>query len=233
MRRPVVVLALLAVLLVPSLMQPRAAEACSSPGPSDRVVESDIIIAGWVVEMRLAPLELQVPYPNKGGATAAYRAGEFYPVWVDFEVDRYFKGSGPQTISALDPRSVIFFDGQTEEERAAFESADFMGAGGSCGALDEDPRGQYWVIGLTTDDASTLTMSRGRTFTTPNPNPQSAEVLTAIAELEQRLGPGVTPAATGHGLAPATDRGIPIVLGVIGLAILGGARLATRGRPGR
>lgn len=40
----------------------------------------------------------------------------------------------------------------------------------------------------------------------------------------------VTPAATGHGVVPTTDRGVPFAFGVLAVAILGGARLASRRR---
>lgn len=45
-----------------------------------------------------------------------------------------------------------------------------------------------------------------------------------------RSNSAVTPAATGHGVVPTTGPGVPFVLGVLAVAIFGGARLASRRR---
>lgn len=221
MRRPVSVLALLAVFLAPAIALPRTVVACSAGEDWDAVAESDVIIAGRVADMRLAPEYEGFGTPHTVG------------VWVDFEVDRYFKGTGATTLSALDAASVTFMDDQTPQQRAAFEGALYWGSGGACGALNGDPRGQYWVTGLYLHEGvyqTNLILLFGTGAI--GSGPDDPAVVERIEALEDRLGPGITPATTGHGLAPTTDRGVPLALGVVALAILGGARLATRERRG-
>jgi len=225
MRRPVVVLALLAVLLAPGLVLPRTVEACSAGEDWDAVAESDVIIAGWVADMSIAT-EYEEPSPAVAGPQT------FVPVWLDFEVDRYFKGEGGRHLSVLDGASVAFMNNETPAERARFEGALYWGGGGSCGALDDDPRGTYWVTGIAVREDGAHSLHRLMTFAWPTTSASDPSVLEAIAQLEERLGPGVTPATTGHGLAPTTDRGVPLAFAVLALAILGGARLATRERRG-
>jgi len=221
MRRPVLVLALLAVLAAPALVVPRTVDACSAGEDWDAIAESDVIIAGRVADMRLAPEYEGFGTPQTIG------------VWVDFEVDRYFKGTGASTLSALDAASVTFMDNQTPEQRAAFEGAQYWGSGGACGALNGDPRGEYWVTGLYLHEGvyrTNLLLLFGAGVI--GDGPDDPAVVERIEALEERLGPGVTPATTGHGLARATDRGVSTALGALGLAIalLAGARSATRPR---
>ncbi len=221
MRRPVFVLALLAVLLAPALIVPRTVEACSAGEDFDAVAESEIILAGRVVDMRIAD-EYQQPTTSPPGSQT------FAPVWLDFQVDRYFKGDGPRHLSALDGASVAFMNNETSAERARFEGALYWGGGGSCGALDGDPRGMYWVTGLSLHEGVYRT-NRILLFGTGviGSGPDDPAVIERIAELADRLGPGVTPAATGHGLVPTTDRGLVLTLAALALAALVGARSAT------
>lgn len=222
MRRPVVVLALLAVLLAPALVLPRTAEACSAGEDFDAVAESDIIIAGRVVDMRLARESMQPTQPPAGPQA-------FAAVWLDFQVDSYFKGDGPSRLSALDGGSVAFMNNETPAERARFEGALYWGGGGSCGTLDDDPRGTYWITGLSLHEGMYRT-NRILLFGTGGigTSPDDPLMLERIATLEDRLGPRVIPAATGHGLAPTTDRGVALALAIGALAIVGAARRATR-----
>ena len=208
MRRPVFVLGLLAVLLAPGLALPRSAEACSG-GPFDAIAEGDIAFAGEVVGLRIAE---------------DYWDGvnHFVPVWVDFRVDRYLKGPGPAIFSGFDPVSVMFSD--VEDARAGdFDAAQFAGAGGACGALFEDPRGQYWVAAANLIDGNyrlsiPSVIAKGT-------GPDDPALLTALAAA------GVTPAATGYGVARSGNGTVSIVLSALALVVVALARALTS-RPG-
>ncbi|MCB9491049.1 MAG: hypothetical protein H6674_03165 [Dehalococcoidia bacterium] len=211
MRRPVFVLGLLAVLLAPVLALPRSAEACSG-GPFDAIAEGDIAFAGEVVGLRVAE---------------DYWDGvnHFVPVWVDFRVDRYLKGSGPAVFSGFDPVSVIFSD--IEDTRAGdFDRAQFAGAGGACGALFEDPRGQYWVAAANLIDGNyrlsiPSVIAKGT-------GPSDPAILEALATA------GVAPAAAGQGVPSTADRSTaPIVLSALALMLVGSARALTSKPAGR
>jgi hypothetical protein len=192
------------VVLASAFSAPRVAHACSAP-EWDPIAEADVIIAGRVVDMRLA------------GAPPA--TGEQVPVWVDFQVDRYLKGSGPRDLSVLDPRSVVFPEKRTADEIARFEGAVFLGDGGSCGALDADPRGTYWVTGLYLQDGVHV-LHRLITFSITEAGANEPAVRDALDRIEERLGPGVVPAATGHGVPAQVRPSAPIVVAVGALALV-------------
>jgi len=199
------------------LALPRSAEACTGGpnGPAEIVAAGDIAFAGEVISVRVA---------NE------YWSGinHFVPVWVDFRVDQYLKGSGPKIFSGLDPVSVIFDD--LDDARAgAFERASFMGAAGACGALWENPLGQYWVAAATLVDGnyqlvSPLIATKGTGADDPS----------VRAALEALAAAGVAPAAAGQGVRSNRDRSTaPIVLSALALMLVGSARALTSKPAGR
>lgn len=196
MRRPVFVLALFATLVAPAVVAPQPALACSAT-EFVPVRDTEVIVLAYVTDMRLPP-------EHEGFGT-----GEPVAVWVDLEVDEYLKGAGATSVSALDTSSVVFLDGQSREEQAAFEGAQYWGASGSCGSLIEDPRGKYWLTGLTVKDGVyrlNLITSAFGALARDRDDPHLLERLETVrAGLAEY---GVTPAGTGHGVAPGAS-GVP------------------------
>ena len=166
--------------------------------------------------------------PFKSGIFRLARARpglRFVPVWVDFRVDRYLKGSGPTVFSGFDPVSVIFSD--IEDAHAGdFDRAQFAGAGGACGALFEDPRGQYWVAAANLIDGNyRLSIPSVIAKGTGPSDPAIVEALAAA---------GVAPAAAGQGVPSTADRSTaPIVLSALALMLVGSARALTSKPAGR
>ncbi|MEX2446063.1 MAG: hypothetical protein WD734_01895 [Dehalococcoidia bacterium] len=219
---------LLAAILggVLALGPPQAAFACSAGSDWDPAAESEVVIAGRVTDMALAP--------EVGGRGPT---PEVQAVWLTFEVDRYLKAAGGTTLTAVDTSSVAFLDGQTPEQMARFEGAQYWGSGGACGALNEDPRGRYAVLGLMRLDDGTLRTNLLTTFAWGD-GPDDPRILEGIARAEAAIAatpettPAPRPAATGHGpgiairtadvSAPTSEQTWPARLGW-SLAALGGA----------
>lgn len=125
-----VALALVALLL--GAAQP--AYACSVAADFDAVGAAEVIVAGRMV--RWEPLERTDDNP-------------FTPVRVEMAVDRVFKGDGVETIQFVD-QSSLMGDGANQT---------WQGMSGACGAFNEDPAGQYAVLGLSKNEDGTYAAS--------------------------------------------------------------------------
>ena len=204
------------------LAAPRSAYACSAGADFNPAVEADVIIAGRVSDL----------------GVAAWDEAGYVTLRVGFNVDRYVKGSGPTEISALDrgsvyphsiPPGVTTFDqlAQLDPGRLGFD-----GSGGACGSLDSDPRGQYWVLGLTVRDGE-YEMNRLLTFAIAD-EPEDRDIVDGIAHAEELMrgsaikapttgNAGLAAAAAPGGLEPAAVAGaVAAVLFVLGVRLLDG-----------
>lgn len=123
-----------------ALGAPREALACSITATRAEIVRNaERIVVGQVTAMELVEF------------TGFMR---FIRVRLTFDVDRYLKGSGPDTLVLYDDRSVEPGPNRarTSVELAALtidevdlNSLQFNGSSGACGTLNADPVGQYWV----------------------------------------------------------------------------------------
>lgn len=123
-----------AVLLGPiaALMAtPRPALACSAGFDFNPVRDSEVIVAGrlsgWT-EVEGSPEE----------RTSGYAAVE-----VPMRIERVIKGAAPSQIVLFDHASLT-----KEFLTGAGRPRSWVGSGGSCGAFNADPTGQYAVLGL-------------------------------------------------------------------------------------
>lgn len=119
MAKRIPLLSLLAAVMVGVALasMPRTALACSAGLDWNPARESEVIIAGRVTGMELAP-----SIPSRGPVPSTVA------VTLTFAVDRYVKGTGPSEVRAIDTSSVTFFKGETAEQMARFEGAQHMGA---------------------------------------------------------------------------------------------------------
>ena len=205
---------------------PRPAYACSPTPDWNPVAEADVIVAG-----RITDIEIR----GKTGMMT------FLDLKMTFEVDRYLKGTGPATIAIFDshsgspPMALIPNSSAFDRLDVRELNVDELGyeGGGVCGALDEDPRGRYWVVGFSRSPDGTLAMNLLLNFAIGD-GPSDARVVERIAYVEEQLreveiAPG--PPLTGNaGLAAARHVGLPGVVALTGLfAMLAlAARRATR-----
>ena len=173
--------AVVAVLLggFAALGGPRPAYACSPTPDWNPVAEADVIVAG-----RITDIEIQ-------GKTEVMT---FLDPKMTFEVDRYLKGTGPATIEVFDSHSGVPPMGLIPNS-SAFDrldvrelNVDELGyeGGGVCGALDEDPRGRYWVVGFSRSPNGTLAMNLLLNFAIGD-GPSDARVVERIAYVEEQL----------------------------------------------
>ncbi|MEZ4501529.1 MAG: hypothetical protein R3C39_02770 [Dehalococcoidia bacterium] len=200
------------------LAEPRLAFACSGDG--EPAAAADVIIAGRVVDLALAPEVEGVGTPR----TVAVR--------MTFEVDRYMKGAGPATFTAFDVASAEFGPGVAEAnwDDAHLDELVFSGGGGACGALDADPRGQYWVAGLVRQPDGTLHTNRLLVFGI-GVSADDPVVLDAIGRFEAASSDLVPPAAGGAGLLDASegrDSGSPIFVVALSALVVAVALSARR-----
>jgi hypothetical protein len=193
-----------------ALGQPRAALACSAGPDWNAAVQADLIIVGRVTAFEVAEDEAAT-----GPASPGSLAGR-----LTFSVDRYLKGSGGASITAIDRASLF------REPGGALQ---FVGSAGACGALDEDPLGEYWVTGFFREPTGTLRTNRLLVFAIGS-GPDDGGVQSGIERVEALMREaGIAPAATG-GAGPATaDRRAPPVpaLVLFTLALVIAARRST------
>lgn len=196
-----------AVLLVggvAALGTPRVAYACSSTeNPFETL---DVIVAGRVTDIARAP-ELDRLSP-----TGVVRAGEFVAIRVTFKVDQYLKGFGPTRLAAFDRNSAYYGDGPGERySETDLDGLLYAGSSGSCGALDEDPRGQYRVAGFFRRPDGSLNMHIfGRFVIADSANdPAVARAIARVEEELTALGLPFPPSVGSAGLASTEDRGVP------------------------
>lgn len=117
--------------------------ACSAGSDWNPVEESDVIVAG-----RISSYELVDPT----------RTGLYVPVELRMEIERVLKGRIAPGERIVDNTSLwVMTPAETGDGTTRYEWA---GAGGACGALDEDPTGWYAVFGLGRVDDGTLRTNR-------------------------------------------------------------------------
>ncbi|MGI8926484.1 MAG: hypothetical protein ACR2HN_07540 [Tepidiformaceae bacterium] len=185
------------VLLVVPAANPANAATFFSCSDCDPIRDSELIVSGRVESWRRAD-----------GST---EPGSYIPVVVELRVDTVYKGRSEPLLTMVDRASL-----QVDRVRGDR----WIGASGACGALDADPAGRYFVIGLSPDDRGELRMNRIQTlFVGDEPNGPRYD--RAVNRLEGRLGPPGPP-STGSGLAPRSESiATPVVLlfGAIMLAL--------------
>ena len=126
---------------------PHSAQACSGDADYDPVANSDVIAGGFI--------QGYTPLTDRGGGTM------FVPVRLDMRIDHVWKGNiGPGT-EIVDRASFMLQPVFTNNEEIRIVWA---GSGGACGALNEDPSGQYAVFGLLAAPDGTLQTTGPRTF---------------------------------------------------------------------
>lgn len=212
-------IALAVLLLAAVTARPARVHACSAGPDFDPLEGLDVIVTGFATDVALIE-----------------RVDGLYFVVVDvaFEVDRYLLGSGPRELSLRDGRSASLVGvARSSAELDAIKLADVMiddllwdGSGGACGALNSDPRGQYWVAGATRAADGTLGISIFSLFgigTSPE-DPQIVERITFVEGLLDEA--GLRPARAGNlGIVDSGGVAVPggsaIAVALTGLMLVG------------
>jgi hypothetical protein len=142
------------------------AQACSADEQWDPVAQSEVIVGGRI--------EGYTPLPDRSPV------GMFIPVRLEMRIDHVWKGSLRPGTEIIDRASfrlqTVFTD--KEEIRIAW-----AGSASACGALNDDPSGQYAVFGLFAAPDGSLQTTSLRTFYL---SPQPYDPAT-IARLSQRI----------------------------------------------
>ena len=224
MRSRLLLLVALVAALPAAMGSPVRVYACSAGADWDPVAASDVVIAGYVRDFEVI------------GKTDG--SMPLLTVRVTYEVDRYLKSGGPARISALDEKSVMP-PARLVPTSAAWDSLDitlltmndleYHGSSGACGALDADPRGTYWVVGLSRRGDGILLMNRLQNFGMGN-GPTDLRVVQGIARAEALLKNAPSPAFTGNAGLLQDDKGSPPPgpLGLVGITVLFLALLVRR-----
>lgn len=215
------------LLIAITLTTPRVAHACSASPDYNPAAESDLVVAGYITNLEIL---------NRTGIMT------YLHVQMTFEVDQYLFGSGPTSLDVFDGSSATpshhlipgpsAFD-ELDLETLAIDDLEYGGGGGACGALDEDPRGHYWVVGLSRHpDTGQLHMNRIATFAVGS-GPADSQVIEGIERVRALLlDAGLTPAPGSTGNAGFASRqddfSSPIVTVasvLAGALLLAGARI--------
>ena len=205
-RSAVFVLTALAVASV-WFAQSEEASACSADADWDPAANSEVIVGGFI--------ERYTPLPDRD------RVGMFVPVRLEMRTDHVWKGSVRPGAEIVDRTSFMFQPVRTDKEEIRIVWA---GSAGACGALNEDPSGQYAVFGLFAAPDGTLQTTSLRTFYL---SAQPYDPAT-VARLSQRIALPV--AGQGAESQEGTSLEALLVAGVV-LCVGGGAlraRSATR-----
>jgi hypothetical protein len=194
----VIPLALIAVALASmiALTTPRIAHACSAGPDYNPAAQSELIVAGYITDLEIL---------GRTGVMTYLR------VQMTFEVDQYLLGSGPTSLdvfdvkSAVPPRHLIPNSRAFEEldlGTLAIDDLEYDGSGGGCGPLNADPRGRYWIAGLSRQpDTGQLVMHGPTTFAIGS-GPADPAVLAGIERVRTLLvDAGLTPAPSPTGNA--------------------------------
>jgi hypothetical protein len=128
LRRASVVVALLVMGGAITSATARPALACSASPDFHPVVDSDLIIAGRLLGWERAP-------EVTGGGYGAIRVG--------MAVDLVFKGVAPARVTFVDRNSLLESAPGVVPVHVAW-----VGSRGACGTFDQDPTGQYAILGL-------------------------------------------------------------------------------------
>lgn len=123
-RARLAVLALSIIAVTLALAAPAA--ACSAGPDFDPRAATDLVIAGRVTGIEIAP--------------TANQAG-FHRIAVTVAVDAVLRGHAPGSVLTFVDDASVYVDPLQGTIR-------FAGASGACGVLDEDPTGRYAVIAL-------------------------------------------------------------------------------------
>ena len=165
-----------------------------------------MIAEGWVDRVTLRP--------DLPGASTAYT-----PVEITLRVERLLKGSAPNPLTFVDPRSAVQLPDGTVL---------WGGASGACGILDADPTGQYALIVFRRDTESRLTVNRidGASF---GNGPDALRVRELRQRITAQLRPGLP--NTGRGGA-RVDAPLSwnVGIGLVALVVLGGTSIVRRRR---
>lgn len=193
-RRSSVIAVTLLVLLGAQLLTAVPAHACSAGLDFNPVVEADVIVGGRVTMWeRLAS---ETPSP-------------FIPIQVTMEVDQHWKGTTATTIQFIDRTSLV----------SSGAGATWAGSSGACGLFDNEPTGQYLVLGVDrTADGAYVSNLMLRFFRGSAPAGDAyRQALNRLTALQQLLTPTVEPTlptATGIPTTapPPTSTALPTTL---------------------
>lgn len=211
--------AITVVLLAAATTRPIPAHACSAGEDFNPIEGLDIVATGFATDVSLVE-----------------RVDDSYFVAVDvaFDVDRYLLGSGPRELSFRDGRSASLVGlAQSSAELNEIDLTDVAvedllwdGSGGSCGALNSDPRGQYWVVGAARGPDGELHISLFSLFAI-GASPQDPGVIEGITFVEGLLDDaGLRPARAGSlGIVDSAGTAVPggsVLTAILtGLAVVG------------
>jgi hypothetical protein len=123
------------------------AQACSADEQWDPVAQSEVIVGGRI--------EGYTPLPDRS------RSGMFIPVRLEMRIDHVWKGTVSPGAEIVDRASFMLQPVFTDKQEVRIAWA---GSGGACGALNEDPSGQYAVFGLFAAPDGSLQTTSLRTF---------------------------------------------------------------------
>ena len=221
-RLVVVRASLLATLIgcIAAIASPSRALACSAAADFNPADAADVLVAARATDV--VPLGVA---PGTG----------FVSMRVTFEVDTYLKGTGGSTLLADDIRAAHLGPGLTPTTAGVgapvtgrtIDELRLQWGGDGCSALTEDPRGRYFVLGLTREADGTLRMNRLLLFAVGD-GPSDARIAAGMQRAETLLDARLTPPRTGHGSAESrSPADPPLLLLLATAAVVTGARVAT------
>jgi hypothetical protein len=165
-----------------ALPAPAPAFACSAGPDYNPVAVSDVIFAGTITDWQ----RVEVP------GTAAM----FQPVRLTASVDHTFKGTAGPVLEAVDTASLIRHPGAGRQ---------WAGSGGTCGAFDADPKGQFALMGLTRAEDGSLRTHLMQVFFIGERAQLSGERHARLTETLGFFGLVLPPSLGSAGLLPVED----------------------------
>jgi len=119
-----------------ALQSPQAAQACSC-ADCDPVADAPVIVGGWVESWSEYPAAQFVP-PG------------FVAITTHLRVAEVFKGQMQSEVEVVDHASL------------SVAPSGWFGGSGACGSIDEDPKGKYVILGLSTYEPDPSLMASNR-----------------------------------------------------------------------
>ena len=175
-----------------ALQSPQAAHACSC-ADCDPVADAPVIVGGWVESWSENPAAQFVP-PG------------FVAITTDLRVAQVFKGQIQSTVAVVDHASL------------SVAPPGWFGSSGACGSFDENPKGKYVILGLSTYEPDPSLMASNRIWLFYIGDAPQGEAYERALERLSPLGPPAPP-AVGNSTATGV-KDLPI-LAVSLLAVSG------------
>ena len=162
-----------------ALQSPQVAHACSC-ADCDPVADAPVIVGGWIESWSEHPAAQFVP-PG------------FMAITTDLRVAQVFKGQIQSTVEVVDHASL------------SVAPPGWFGGSGACGSFDEDPKGKYVILGLSTYEPDPSLMASNRIWLFYIGDAPQGEAYERALERLAPLGPPAPPAVGNSSTTGADD----------------------------